>query len=64
MNVHASVQPGWRCVGMLFATHDTAIISIGSRNNRIIGEHADKKLFILVFEVEEEKVAFKLAHWP
>lgn len=49
---------------MLFATHDTAIISIGSRNNRIIGEHADKKLFILVFEVEEEKVAFKLAHWP
>lgn len=63
MNVHASVQPGWKCFGMLFATHDTAIISIGSRNNRIRGEHADKELFI-VLEVEEEKVAFKLAHWP
>lgn len=29
----ASVQPGWSCVGMSFATHDIAIIS-GPRNNR------------------------------
>lgn len=54
VNVHASVQPGWSCVGMSFAARDIAIISIGSRNNRTIGEHAEKKLFILVLEVEEK----------
>lgn len=61
----ASVQPGWSCVGVSFATRDIAIIS-GPRNNRghRQEQHVGKKLFILGLEVEGKWVAFKLTYWP